>query len=347
MSGTARGHRKYQREGIEGEQAESNKSYNDYINNLTQTTVGGLRNPQGSSDDQYTTGNRAVPRDGGAGSVSPRYNELLLQGAGERDYLTGGLRGMSETGGLSDDDIAKFRASYQGALGGSSAGPTPDFEEERRRYRDFADTGGYTDKDIQRTRAQAARSAPSLYGALRDQQNLAQTRMGGANASAGAVDFKSARQAAQQAGQDKLAANIGLSESQRAGKQFGIQGLESTQTTIGDQGLRRAGLVDNYNLNSAGMAADMEAQILGLRQQGKQFGLGSLQNLYANQDYAPLQNFQGNWLGAIGARGDATRQNRQLNLSNDEINRSRWPDRVPAYANMIMKGVSGVGGMMG
>lgn len=322
----AKGNRGYQRSGIEKEQNRSQGEYDSFLNQFT----GRSANPVEANRQTGTILGRnpaTATNDNQSLSDSPRYKQILEEGANERGYLQGGLRGLSETGGVSDEDIAGLRSRYEAALGGGPAQANlSDFTEERNRYRDFADTGGYSAGDIQRTRAQAARSAPSFYNALQQQQQLAQSRMG-ANAGAG-FDPRFARQAAQGSAADKLSANIGLAESQRAGKQFGIQGLESTGTESGRQSLQQAGLTNQYNLGRGSIVAGAEGDIAGLRQRGKVAGLTGLGQLYG-QAYAPESEFNKTWLDAIGASSQSAARNRQLNLSNDEINRSRaWENAI-------------------
>ena len=297
--------------------------------------LGKNRGHQSSQEDAGTSGPTNLD--------SPRYRQLMEAGDDERGYLTSGLRGFSETGGMSPDDIANMRSAY-GNIGGPAAVNLSDFAKEKEGYGNLIDTGGYTDKDTQRIRAQAASSAPSLFGALKGQMDRSRAA-GGANMSPTAgFDFKNARAAAQQAGSDKLNANIGLAESIRSGKQAGLAGLTGIDTTTGNQSLDKAGQENQFNLGKANLGTNIEGQIAGMQQQGKQFGLSGLQNLYG-QDYAPGRNFEQTWLNAIGAQDQSNRGGTALSLQNDETNRSKAMENIIGITGAVAGGLTGLGGI--
>jgi hypothetical protein len=368
----AKGNQKYEREATEREQARSQGEYDSFLNQFlgrssTPSSVakdtadykkpggiaggifgaakgaiggagGGRHNTTGTS-----SGNAVAREDEGGGLThSSRYEQLQKQGDEERDYMRSGLRGLAETGGFDQGGIDDFRARYQGALGQKATANLSDFTDVDKRYTDFADTGGYSGGDIQRIRAQSARNAPSFYNALRDQQGIAASRMG-ANAGAGAgLDMKMARQAAQGSAQDKLAANIGLAESQREGKKYGITGLEGTQTERGRQSLEQAGLDNQYNLGAGGITADAEGRIADMSQKGKIAGYGGLMDLYGS-NYKPQSDFENTWLSAVGDSSKSTQGNRGLQLQNDEVNRSRLAENIIGGIGAAAGGLTGIG----
>jgi len=354
--------RKQQYENIEQERAKTGAEYGNFMNQFLGRESGTTaaydptyKNTGGSKGSGAIGGKKGLGGIFGKGQgeqeaepnhnlESPIYKKLQEQGADERGYLQGGLRGFAETGGMSPEDIQNMRGAYQN-IGGPAAVNLQDFAKEKAGYGELADTGGYSGQDIQRVRAQAARSAPSLYGALRDQQNLNQTKMGGANAGAGAIDFKSARQAAQQSANDRLGANIGLSESIRSGKLSGLGGLTGIDTTMGDQSLAKAGQENQFNIGKAGIGSDIEGRIAGMQQSGKQFGLSGLQGLYG-QDYAPQRGFEQQWLNAIGAQSGANQGASGLSLQNDEVNRSKMMENIIGMTGAVAGGLTGMGGIM-
>jgi len=359
----AKGNQKYEREATEREQARSQGEYDSFLNQFlgrssTPSAVvpgtaaskkgafGSILGKRGGMDGEPV--GTAGARDAAGGLThSSRYEDLIKSGDEERDYMRSGLRGMAETGGLGGDGgIEDYRARYQGALGSKATANLSDFTDVDKRYTDFADTGGYSAGDIQRTRAQAARSAPSFYNSLREQQGLAASRMG-ANAGAGAgLDLKMARSAAQGSAQDKLAANIGLAESQREGKKYGITGLEGTQTERGRQSLEQAALDNQYNLGAGGITADAERSIQDLRQKGQIAGYGGLMDLYGST-YAPQSDFEKTWMGAVGDSSKSTQANRGLQLQNDEVNRSRMMENIIGMTGAVAGGMTGMGAIGG
>jgi hypothetical protein len=342
----AKGNQKYQRQGIEKEQAKIGGEYDSFMNQFLgrsqgPTATSGSVISRMKGEGANTTGS-AVPRFG----ESSNYKDLQAAGDEERGYLTKGYRDFAETGGLGDDDYNRIRDAYSANIGGPANAELSDFTDVNKRYTDFADTGGYSGGDIQRIRAQAASAAPAFYGAMKDQMNLRRATQG-SNASANAgVDFKLARQQAQGAAANRLGANIGLAESQRAGKQFGIQGLESTATTTGNQNIANAGRLDDFGIRRGSIMGNAEMGIADMKQGGKKFGLSGASDLYRS-DYAPIRGFEANWLNAVGASGDATRGNRQLQLSNDEINRSRMMENIIGMTGAVAGGMTGLGALRG
>jgi hypothetical protein len=351
----AKGNQKYERQATEREQARSQGEYDSFLNQFLgrqqtpQSIATGASIGKGSKtglagmigNRAGTGGNQNFGQYGRQDLVeSSRYKDLIGAGDEERGYLKGGFKNFAETGGVDPADFERLR-SY-GDIGPAAQANLSDFGEERGYYRDFANTGGYTDKDIARVRAQSAQSAPKLYEALKGQQALSASRMGANAGSTGAFDLKNARAAAQQSAQDKLAANIGLAESQRAGKQFGITGLESTQTTMDRGKLENAGMLNQHSIAQAGIRGDIESRIADMTQRGKQYGLSSLQDLYG-QDYAPGRNFEQTWLNAIGASREGAGANRGLQLQNDEINRSRLMENIMSGVGAAAGGITGVG----
>lgn len=173
------------------------------------------------------------------------------------------LTGIGQTGGFTDEDKANiFRQSI--------------LNQEQ--------TGGYTDQDKALIRAKSAASSPAYFSALKD--NLERTRNQTGNlANASAVNFKLAREGAQQQNADRINSEIGLAESIRKGK-------ETAGQFLSQQGK------DVYGTRSA-------RQIEGASQ-GGQLGLSTQQGITANQlqGLRGLQESQtalGNWgLGQAG-----------------------------------------------
>lgn len=259
-------------------------------------------------------------------------NPIKQRAPGERANVISQYQNFANTGGLSDAEYQQMRDAYSKNLGeGPTGANLSDFSKERAGYTNFADTGGYTGADIQRTRAQAARSAPAMFSAMKDQYNLNRANLG-SNANAGAgFDFKAMRAGAQQSAQDKTAANIGLTESINAGKLQGLSGLTGIDTTMGNQSLQNASIMNAYNLAKASGASDVEARIAAMKQGGRQYGTTGLADLYGND--------QADWLSAIGAKNSNLLGWQGASLTNDEVNRSKIMEN-------ILGTIGGIGGMM-
>lgn len=323
-----------------------------------------------------------------AGKTSNYQNLNSAYGSAYRpnyDEADTGFRKLSGTGGGFDE--GQLNQIYGNISNLTNIGKTGGITDEdkaninRQSILDQEKTGGYTDQDKALIRAKSAASSPAYFGALKDNLDRNRTAMGGNLAGSGAVDFKMARQGAQQQAQDRINSEIGLSESIRKGResagQFlsnqglnladlrtknqltgslnagtlggstqqaitanqarGLQGLQESQTGLGQWGLAQAGGLDTFGLNKAGgldqfqynqANMDMQAQIAnaqgaaagsGGRAQAardqaefeqwltmygneqKQYGIGGLDDLYKT-NLGASQNYSGMGLDALNSK---------------------------------------------
>lgn len=204
------------------------------------------------------------------GEADTTFRKLTGAGGGfdqaQLDQIYGNIGNLSEigrTGGITDEDKANINRESL-------------LNQER--------TGGYSEQDKALVRAKSAASSPAYFAALKD--NLERQRSSTGNlANAGAVDFKLARQAAQQQGQDRTAQEMALQESIRGGKERAGQFLSQ-------QDLELAGLRTANQLQGARSAGDL--------------GLSTQQGITANQargasGLAESQTGLGQWgLGQAG-----------------------------------------------
>jgi len=182
---------------------------------------------------------------------------------GKLDQIYGNvdqLTNMGKTGGITDEDKANIN---------------------RQSILDREQTGGYSDQDKALIRAKSAASSPAYFGALKD--NLERQRGQTGNlANAGAVDFKLARQGAQQQGQDRMAQEMGLQESVRQGKQqagdflsqqnMQLAGLRTANQLQGAKGAGELGLNTQMGI-TANQAKGLEG-LAGSQTNLGQWGLG-------------------------------------------------------------------------
>lgn len=235
---------------------------------------------------------------GGAGGVSaPRlgtshyqnlhsaYANAYRPDYGESD--TGFRKLASESGGFDADQLKQIYGNI-GKLGeiGQTGGITDEDKANinRKSILEQEETGGYSAQDRALIRAKTAASSPAYFGALKD--NLERQRAATGNlANAGAVDYKLARQGAQQQGADRIAGEIGLGDSIRKGR-------ESAGQFLSNQGMDLASLRTANELAGARSAGDL--------------GLNTQMGITANQAQAlrGLQESQtglGQWgLGQAG-----------------------------------------------
>jgi hypothetical protein len=225
---------------------------------------GGVSNPLAGRSSNYSGISSAY-----GSAYRPDYGESdtgmrKLAGAeggfdkGKLDQIYGNvdtLTGIGKTGGITDEDKANIN---------------------RESILDREKTGGFTDQDKALIRAKSAASSPAYFGALKDNLDRQRTAMGGNLAGAGAVDFKMARQGAQQQGADRIAAEQELQNQVRAGKQ-------QAGDFLSNQNMQLAGLRTSNQLAGAGAAATqgtgVQQAITGNQLQGLQGLAGSQTNL--------------------------------------------------------------------
>jgi hypothetical protein len=308
---------------------------------------GGITNPLAGKSSAYEGLSSAF-----ANAYRPDYAEAdtgfrKLSGAsggfdqGQLDQIYGNtktLTDIGQTGGITDEDKANInRASI--------------LEQER--------TGGYSDQDRALIRAKSAASSPAYFSALKD--NMERQRSATGNlANAGAMDFKLARQGAQQQGQDRMAAEQGLQDQIRQGKQQAGQFLSG-------QGMQLAGLRTANQLQGARSAGDLglntqmgitanQAQGLrglqesqtglgqwGLGQAGglDQFGLGKaggLDTFTGNQAQLDMQAQMANAQGAAAGSAGSAASARQA--ARDQAEFEQW---LTQYGNEQKQ--YGIGGL--
>jgi hypothetical protein len=310
---------------------------------------GGITNPLANKTSAYQNLNSAY-----ANAYRPDYNEAdtgfrKLTGAGggfdqaQLDKIYGNVDTLSDigkTGGITDEDKSNIL---------------------RKSMLEQEETGGYSAQDRALIRAKSAASSPAYFGALKD--NLERQRSATGNlANSGAVDFKLARQSAQQQGQDRTNAEIALGDSIRTGR-------ESAGLNLSKAGLDLAGLRTKNQLQGAQSAGDLGLstqegitanQATGLRgladsqtglgqwglgQAGglDQFGLGKaggLDQFTGNQAQLDMQaqiaNAQGAAAGAAGSAANA----RAAAAANADY--QKW---VTEYGNQQKQ--YGIGGLEG
>ena len=273
------------------------------------------------------------------------YRKLTGAGGGfdqsQLDQIYGNVGRLSEigqTGGITDEDKANIN---------------------RQSILDQEKTGGYSEQDKALIRAKSAASSPAYFSALKDQLERQRSSTGNL-ANAGAVDFKLARQGAQQQAQDRTNQEIALGESVRAGRQ-------QAGDFLSNQGMALAGLRTGNELTGARSAGDLGLatqqgitanQATGLRGLGEsqtglgqwglqqaggldQFGLnqaGGLDQFSTNQAQLDMQAQIANAQGAAAGRAGSSAA--QIQAARDQAGYEQW---VTEYGNQQKQ--YGIGGL--
>lgn len=187
-------------------------------------------------------------------------------------------------------------------------------------YRDFAATGGYSDKDIQELRARSTNPVRSAYGNTMMELNRARS-LGGAG---GATNYIAAASRAQRELPGQLAdamtgINAELARDIREGKKFGLSGISNTGSTMGGFADSEGGKILQANLANQG--ADLQAQNMGL--QGRLGALSGMNSLYGTTP--GMANMFGNQaLSAYNTRAGMEQARNQFGLGlMDSMMRSR------------------------
>lgn len=127
-------------------------------------------------------------------------------------------------------------------------------------YRDFASTGGYSPTDVQELRARGVAPIRSAYGNTMMEMDRARSIGGGAPNYIAAAS-RAQRELPGQMADATTSVNAGLADSIRQGKQFGLQGISGTGSTLGGMASGQAGR--ELSASIANQGADMQAQGMG------------------------------------------------------------------------------------
>jgi hypothetical protein len=212
-----------------------------------------------------------------------------------------GFRKLAGEGGGFDAEQLKQIYGNIGQLSeiGRTGGITKeDYDNiNRKSILEQEETGGYSAQDRAMIRAKSAASSPAYFATLKD--NLERQRGQTGNlANAGAVDFKVARQGAQQQGQDRINSEIALGDSIRKGRESAGQFLSEQNMDLTDMRVRNQlqGAQQGGALGLDTQAGITRNQAEGLRGlQGSQTGLGE----WGLGQAGGLDNFSLNQAGGL------------------------------------------------
>lgn len=258
---------------------------------------------------------------GGGGYAAPTWNLSSLYGdteASYRNFMGGGgidetaarkgqgtLGELEKTGGYDAATRGRVQGDIAGLRGIGETGGISAADQQRARgggiYEEFGKTGGYTPQQIEDIRRRSTNPIASMYENLR-QENERQRRIGGGSSAMGAAGAaRLARDQAKGIGETALATETDIGAQQRAGRQWGAQGMTSSEMALqqlmsqnklagltgaigGERGM--AGDIAGTRLGAAGQLGTSEQNVQGMLQKGRMFGTEGLQAIAGAQtDY--------------------------------------------------------------
>lgn len=179
---------------------------------------------------------------------------------------------------------------------------TPEFNSALSGYQNFADTGGFSQDDINDLRARAISPIRAVYGDINNELIRQRALQGGYSPNFGAVSAKLAREGSQQIDDAVTNANAQLAQMVQQGKEFGLGGLGSLSEyntgLINQIALQNeANRLNVANLNNQGNQQNNANTLAKLGAMTQLYSASpGLANSFANQ----FQGDVGNWLNAQG-----------------------------------------------
>ena len=227
----------------------------------------------------------------GIGGMENLFNNLY--GANStfmNNYNTGVNKNLQ-----SYDDIM---AAYQGFMGGNA-----NLSSAAGGFRNFADTGGFSDQDIQNIRARAIAPTRSIYSNAMDEVNRNRS-LQGYSPNHNAALAKMSREQSYNISDINTNANAAIAQMVQQGKLAGLSGLANVGSAEGQLGLGALGGMTSLYGSSPGLAATFGNQVLNSGNQllGAQGMQNDLAQMFMN---ARAQNAQipGNFQQAMGNIG--------------------------------------------
>lgn len=285
---------------------------------------------------------------GGWGGVSGGIDPSLIDKFGADTF--GGYEALSH--GLSDD----FRSKFEKSMG--------DLDTGIASYKDFINTGGFSDADVAAMRAQGVAPTRQIYQNAQDNLNTAMAKSNNTG-NESIARSRMAADAADKIGAVNTTTEANLAQLKQQGKEFGTTGL--TQASLGqaqartaveqlDAQLKEAGLggmtdiektrlqaqLSNAQLNqsASGSNASINAQMAALKAQLPLTALKGMTDLYgtAPADTALADNSLLQLTNLMGSQGQ--------NLINSRIGASQMPSNFDIGMGRVGTGLK-IAGQVG
>ena len=225
-------------------------------------------------------GGKAAKPGAKAGSgVDPRFKEV------ENAYrgFMGPLGGWDPNRAASvDEDIAGFKEfARTGGIGAD--------EQDRMRgrgiYEEFSKTGGLSDADRANIRSRATSVIPAMYQQMGDESNRMSSVQGGYGPGRAALQSRLARDQASGLSDATRDAELGIMEQVNEGRQWGTEGMTSSEATLQD-------LLTRNKLQGLTGASQTQLGLQNSMLQGRQYGTSGMTGLAENQRQAEIQREQ-------------------------------------------------------
>jgi hypothetical protein len=263
-------------------------------------------------------GNPLAGKSSSFAGLSSAANNIVGPNYGQADSIYSGLGGA---GCGFDPTALKQIYANQGQLSdiGKTGGITPGDVSgiDRQSLLDMESTGGYTPDQLANARRAASSNAPTFFANLKQQLDRGRNITGNL-AGTGATDFKAARAAAQQSGQDRLNSALAIQKDinankMAAGGKLSDQNLSLTGLRTGNQLAGLTGALSSANDTQRTITGNQLAAAGGLS--SNQTNLGQ----FGLSKAGLLDNFG---LTQAGGLDQFTGQQAQMQLSADEANSS-------------------------
>lgn len=235
---------------------------------------------------------------------------------------------FADTGGWSDSDKASINQNVGRLKNIGQYGARDEAEANRLRgngvYDEFAKTGGISDSDKANIRARGNSVGTSIFDSLKrgmDHGAAIQGRSPGYDAQSA----KMARDAAHSANDASLNTELGLSDKVNAGRQWGAQGMTSSEQQ----------LIANMLAGNT-QAGSQEMAMLNSINQGKEYGTSGIANLYSTPG-ADLgyENSYNSLLGNLGQEEQRGVTNQQAQMDAYLRALGMKNDKNLNYANLL------------
>lgn len=184
--------------------------------------------------------------------LQPERQETKQWSDAARDDIYGGYKKFADGSAFANG------AGGSGGGGGGYAAYNPEMlkltgtlEDAKGRYKNFADTGGYTEDDKNNIRARAISPISGFYDGLQRDMSHMRTAGQGSNIGFGESLQRMAREKARMSADVARDADLNIMDRVNAGKQYGLTGYTGIGNTEQD--------IDNNNVNERNQASQINA----------------------------------------------------------------------------------------
>lgn len=245
-------------------------------------------------------GGGAAP-DSRFGDVEGSYRNFMGGGGvdtGAFNQFQGNLKDIGATGGWSPEHQANVMGDVSGLRTIGQTGGVDAEGQARMRgagvFDEFAKTGGISPEQAAMMRARSTSTIPSFYKQMQDDSNRMASIQGGYGPGRAAMQARSARDQATAGATAAREAELGISQQQREGREWGGTNIANSEAALQSllssnrlSGLKGAGDLESGMVNAiaqnrmgaSSSGAGNEIGMQGLVQKGKMFGTQGLEGM--------------------------------------------------------------------